>query len=151
LERLGVEVTIRTVDEAQYENRTRAFDFDIIVHSWGESLSPGNEQRDNWGSPAADLNGSENLVGIKNPAVDKLIERVIFAKSREELVAATKALDRVLLWNNYVVPHWTYRKVRAAYWDRFARPEKLPEFGNAAFPAIWWWNAAKATKTGGRQ
>ena len=76
--------------------------------SWAESLSPGNEQREYWGSKAADAVGSRNLIGIKNPAVDKLIDRVMFAKSREELVAATKALDRVLLWNNYVVPQWTY-------------------------------------------
>ena len=78
--------------------------------TWPESLSPGNEQRGYWGSRAADQPGSRNLIGIKNPAVDKLIDRIIFAKSREELVAATKALDRVLLWNHYVVPQWTYRK-----------------------------------------
>jgi microcin C transport system substrate-binding protein len=151
LERLGINVTVRTIDDAQFENRTRSFDFDIVVGSWGESLSPGNEQRGNWGSNAADRPGSRNLVGIKNPAVDKLINRLVFAKSREELVAATRALDRVLLWNNYVVPQWTYRKVRAARWDRFAHPEKLPEYGNSAFPTIWWWDEAKAAKTGGRQ
>jgi microcin C transport system substrate-binding protein len=151
LERLGINVTVRTIDDAQFENRTRSFDFDVVVGSWGESLSPGNEQRGNWGSNAADRPGSRNLVGIKNPAVDKLINRLVFAKSREELVAATRALDRVLLWNNYVVPQWTYRKVRAARWDRFAHPEKLPEYGNSAFPTIWWWDEAKAAKTGGRQ
>ncbi len=112
LERMGVSVTVRTVDEAQYENRLRQWDFDIITASWPKSLSPGNEQRDYWGSPAADISGSRNLVGIKNPAVDALIDRVIFAKSRDELVAATRALDRVLLWNHYVVPQWTYGKVR---------------------------------------
>jgi microcin C transport system substrate-binding protein len=151
LERLGIDVTVRTIDDAQFENRERSFDFDVVVGSWGESLSPGNEQRGNWGSNAADRPGSRNLVGIKNPAVDKLINRLVFAKSREELVAATRALDRVLLWNNYVVPQWTYRKVRAARWDRFAHPEKLPEYGNSAFPTIWWWDEAKAAKTGGRQ
>jgi microcin C transport system substrate-binding protein len=151
LERLGIGVTVRTIDEAQYENRVRAFDFDIIVGSWGESLSPGNEQRGRWGSAAADQPGSSNFVGIKNPAVDKLIDRVVFAKSREELVAATKALDRVLLWNHYVVPQWTYGKLRTARWDRFSHPDKLPEYGVSAFPTVWWWDAAKAAKTGGRQ
>jgi microcin C transport system substrate-binding protein len=151
LERLGITVTVRTVDDAQYENRLRSWDFDMITASWRQSLSPGNEQRDYWGSPAADRAGSRNLVGIKNPAVDALIERVIFAKDREELVAATHALDRVLLWNHYVVPQWTYGKVRAARWDRFGRPDPLPKYGMAAFPTIWWWDEARATKTGSRQ
>jgi microcin C transport system substrate-binding protein len=151
LERLGIDVTVRTIDDAQHENRTRSFDFDIVIGSWGESLSPGNEQRGYWGSRVADRPGSRNLIGIKNPAVDKLINRVAFAKSREELVAATRALDRVLLWNNYMVPQWTYGRVRAARWDRFSRPEKLPEYGNSAFPTLWWWDAAKAAKTGSRR
>ena len=150
LERLGVEVTVRTVDDAQYENRLRQWDFDVITASWGESLSPGNEQRGFWGSQAADQPGSRNLVGIKNEAVDAMIERVIFAKSRDELVAATKALDRVLLWHHYVVPQWTYGKVRTARWDRFARPDPLPKYGLSAFPTVWWWDADKATKTGSR-
>jgi microcin C transport system substrate-binding protein len=151
LERLGIAVSVRTVDDAQYENRTRSFDFDIVVNSWPQSLSPGNEQRGDWGSRAAERPGSRNLIGIKNEAVDKLIDRLVFAKSREELVAATRALDRVLLWNHYVVPQWTYRKVRTAYWDRYSHPETMPEYGAAAFPTIWWWNEAKAAKTGGRQ
>ena len=151
LQRLGIDARVRTVDDAQYENRLRQWDFDIIVASWGESLSPGNEQRGFWGSDAADRPGSRNLIGIKNPAVDALIERVIFAKSREELVAATRALDRVLLWNHYVVPQWTYRKVRSARWDRFGRPDKMPEYGLSAFPTIWWWDADKAAKIGRRQ
>jgi microcin C transport system substrate-binding protein len=150
LDRLGLTVSVRTVDDAQYENRVRQWDFDVITSSWGESLSPGNEQRGFWGSQAADQPGSRNLIGIKNPAVDAMIERVIFAKSRVELVAATKALDRVLLWNHYVVPQWTYGKVRSARWDRFGRPEKLPEYGMSAFPTIWWWDAAKAAKVGSR-
>jgi microcin C transport system substrate-binding protein len=150
LERLGIEVTVRTVDDAQYTNRERNWDFDIVVANWGESLSPGNEQRGYWSSQAADQVGSRNLVGIKNPAVDAMIERVIFAKNRDELVAATKALDRVLLWNHYVVPQFTYDKVRTARWDRFGRPEKLPTYGMAAFPTIWWWDGEKASKTGSR-
>ena len=112
LERLGIAVTVRTVDDAQYENRLRQLGLRHHHRRPGaQSLSPGNEQRDFWGSQAADQPGSRNLVGIKNPAVDALIDRVIFAKNRDELVAATKALDRVLLWNHYVVPQWTYGKV----------------------------------------
>ena len=150
LERLGIDVTVRTVDDAQYENRIRNWDFDTVIGSWGQSLSPGNEQRGYWGSPAADQPGSRNLAGIKNPAVDALIDRVIFAKNREELVAATKALDRVLLWNHYVVPQFTYDKVRTARWDRFGRPPELPKYGASAFPTVWWWDTAKAAKTGTR-
>jgi microcin C transport system substrate-binding protein len=151
LERLGITVTVRTVDDPQYENRLRNWDFDLIVASWPESLSPGNEQRDFWGSPAADTPGSRNYVGIKNPAVDALIERVIFAKDRDELVAATRALDRVLLWNHYVVPQFTHDKQRSARWDRFGRPDPLPKYAAAAFPTVWWWDAEKAAKTGSRQ
>ena len=151
LEKLGITMSIRSVDDAQYENRLRQWDYDVIIASWGESLSPGNEQRDFWGSQAADQAGSRNYVGIKNPAIDALIDKVIFAKNRDELVAATRALDRVLLWNNYVVPNWTYGKVRSARWDRFSRPEKLPEYGLSAFPTIWWWDPQKAAKAGTRQ
>jgi microcin C transport system substrate-binding protein len=146
LARLGIELTIRTVDDVQYENRLRNWDFDITIYSWDESLSPGNEQREYWGSQAADVIGSRNVVGIKN--VDTLIDRVIFAKSRAELVAATRALDRVLLWNHYVVPHWTYPNERTARWDRFGRPDKLPEYGRSGFPAVWWWDAVKAARVG---
>ena len=146
LERLGIGVSVRTVDPAQYENRLRQWDFDIIVASWGESLSPGNEQRSYWSSAAADIPGSRNLVGIKNPAVDKLIDRIIYAKDRAELVATTHALDRVLLWNFYVVPQWNYPFQRTARWDRFAHPASMPKYGASAFPSIWWWDAAKGAK-----
>jgi len=151
LDRLGVTVSVRTVDDSQYENRLRNWDYDVITASWPESLSPGNEQRGFWGSQAADQPGSLNLIGIKNPAVDAMIDQVIFARSRSDLVAATKALDRVLLWNHYVVPQWTYGKVRSARWDRFGRPDPLPKYSGAAFPALWWWDAEKAAKTGSRQ
>jgi microcin C transport system substrate-binding protein len=151
LERLGVAVTVRTVEDAQYENRLRRWDYDIIVHGWGQSLSPGNEQRDYWGSAAADMAGSQNYIGIKDPAIDALIDRVIFTKNRADLVAATKALDRVLLWNNFVVPQWSYGKVRTARWDRFSHPDTMPKYGRDSFPTIWWADAAKAAKTGGRQ
>ena len=146
LERLGIAVSVRTIDPTQYENRLREWDFDIVVASWGESLSPGNEQRESWGSKAADMSGSRNVVGIKNPAIDKLIDRVIFAKDRAELVAATKALDRVLLWNHYVVPQWNYPKLRTARWDRFGRPAEMPKYGQSAFPFIWWYDADKAAR-----
>jgi microcin C transport system substrate-binding protein len=138
LQRLGIGVTVRTVDGAQYENRLRQFDFDIIVTSWAQSLSPGNEQRLFWGSRAADTPGSRNLIGIKDPAVDALTDRIVFAADREALVAATRALDRVLLWNHYVVPQWTYNKVRTARWDRYQRPALMPRYGLSAFPTIWW-------------
>jgi microcin C transport system substrate-binding protein len=150
IERLGIEVNVRTVDPIQYENRMRSWDFDVTTAGWPESLSPGNEQRSYWGSQSADQNGSRNLIGIKNPAVDALIDRIIFAKSREELVAATHALDRVLLWNHYVVPQWTYPKQRTARWDRFSHPEIMPKYGAADFPSIWWWDAEKAAKVGTR-
>ncbi len=151
LERLGITVNVRTVDDPQYENRLRNWDYDVIVATWPESLSPGNEQRDYWSSQAAETAGSRNYVGIKNPAVDALIERIIFAKDRAELVAATRALDRVLLWNHYVVPQFTLDKSRTARWDRFSRPDPLPKYGAAAFPMVWWWDAEKASRTGTRQ
>jgi microcin C transport system substrate-binding protein len=150
LERLGIQMSLRTVDDAQYENRLRQWDYDMIVATWGQSLSPGNEQRGYWSSKAADQQGSRNLIGIKNPAVDTLIERLIFATNRADLVAATKALDRVLLWNFYLVPQWTYGKVRSARWDRFGRPDPLPKYGFSGFPTVWWWDQAKATKVGSR-
>ncbi|MBK3662415.1 ABC transporter substrate-binding protein [Bradyrhizobium diazoefficiens] len=150
LERLGIAVNVRTVDSVQYQNRLRSFDFDITTAVWGQSLSPGNEQRDFFGSDAADRPGSRNLPGIKNPAVDALIDRIIFAKDRAELVASCKALDRVLLWNCYVVPQFAAGFQRAARWDRFSHPEPLPKYGVTGFPSLWWWDAEKAAKTGGR-
>jgi microcin C transport system substrate-binding protein len=148
LDRLGMNVSVRTVDEAQFENRLRSWDFDIITMAWGESLSPGNEQRGYWGSQAADQPGSLNMVGIKNPAIDAMIDQLIFAKNRADLEAAARALDRILLWNHYVVPQWTYGRVRTARWDRFGHPDPMPKYGRAAFPAVWWWDAEKAKKTG---
>jgi microcin C transport system substrate-binding protein len=150
LERLGVTVNVRTVDDVQYQNRLRNFDFDLTTVVWGQSLSPGNEQRDFFGSPSADRPGSRNIPGIKNPAIDTLIDRIIFAKDRAELVAACKAMDRVLLWNFYVVPQFTYGFQRYARWDRFSHPEPLPQYGVAGFPTLWWWDAEKAAKTGKR-
>ena len=150
LERLGITVNVRTVDPAQYENWLRNWDFDITVAVWPESLSPGNEQRDYWGSQAADTLGSRNYIGIKNPAVDALVDRVIFAKDRAELVAATRALDRVLLWNHYVVPQYSTDQTRTARWDRFGHPGVLPKYAEPAFPTVWWWDAEKAARIGTR-
>jgi microcin C transport system substrate-binding protein len=129
----------------------RSWDYDAVIGSWGQSLSPGNEQRNYWGSAAADQPGSRNLIGIKDPAIDALIDRVIFAKNRADLVAATKALDRVLMHHHFVVPQWTYGKVRTARWDRFGHPDNMPRYGAAAFPTVWWWDAQRAAKTGSRQ
>ena len=148
LELLGIGVTIKTVDSAQYERRTQTFDYDIVVGSWGQSLSPGNEQRDFWGSEASKRNGSRNLVGIANPAIDSIIETLIFAPDRDGLVTACKALDRALMWNHYVVPMWYIDYDRTARWDRFGRPEKLPDL-STGFPSVWWWDEAKAKKVAG--
>ncbi len=150
LERMGITVSVRTIDSTQYENRMRNWDFDVVGSLWIESLSPGNEQREFWGSRAADMPGSRNIIGIKNPAIDKLIERVIFAKDRADLVAATHALDRVLLWNHYVVPQFTYPFHRTARWDRFGRPAEMPKYGLDAFPALWWYDADRAARVGKR-
>jgi microcin C transport system substrate-binding protein len=150
LERIGVTTSIRVVDDAQYQNRLRGFDFDIIIDQWGESLSPGNEQREYWGSQTADQPGARNTIGIKNPAIDALIEKVIFAKDREGLVAATRALDRVLLWNFYVVPQFTYGFMRYARWDRFSHAEPMPQYGRSGLPSLWWYDADKAARIGKR-
>lgn len=136
LRRLGVDPTVRLVDTSQYVNRLRNFDFDMTVTSWGQSDSPGNEQRNYWSSAAADMPGSRNLAGIQDPVVDALIDEVIQAGSREELVAATRAMDRVLLWGHYVVPHWHSRVDRLVYWNKFEHPEETPEQG---FSFDNWW------------
>jgi microcin C transport system substrate-binding protein len=150
LERIGVTTSIRIVDDAQYQNRLRNFDFDVITDLWGQSLSPGNEQREFWGSQTADQPGSKNTIGIKNPAIDVLIEKVIFAKDRPTLVAATKALDRVLLWNFYVVPQFTYGFSRYARWDRFSHAEPMAKYGRSGLPSLWWYDADKAARIGKR-
>ena len=144
LERLGIDVSVRTVDSVQYENRLRNWDFDIVVASWEETLTPGNELRDYWGSRAAATPGSRNLIGIADKAVDLLIDRIVYATDRAEQVAATHALDRVLLWHHYVVPQWSFNKVRTARWNRFAKPDIMPTYGMSAFPDIWWWDAQLA-------
>ena len=149
LERLGIKAKVRTVDSAQYERRMQNFDFDIVVSGWAQTLSPGNEQRDFWGSTAAARPGSRNLAGIADPAIDQLVEKLIYAKDRAELVAVTKALDRVLIWHHFVMPTWNLPYRRTARWDRFGRPETLPAYSDG-FPAIWWWDADKAKEVDSR-
>ena len=141
LRRLGVRATIRTVDTAQYQNRVRDFDYDVIVGTFGQSLSPGNEQRNYWSSATADRPGSRNLIGIKDPAVDALVEAIIGARDRKSLVTATHALDRVLLWHDYVIPNWYVNKDRLAWWDRFGIPKVLPKYGVDFY--AWWIDPAK--------
>lgn len=143
LKKLGIRSTLRTVDSTQYEQRERSFNFEIIVENFGQSLSPGNEQRDYWGSDAAKVEGSSNTIGIQSKAIDRLIDKIVFATDRADLVAATKALDRVLLWSHFVVPQWHYPFERIAYWNKFGRPDKLPSL-TAGFLQTWWVDKEKA-------
>jgi microcin C transport system substrate-binding protein len=140
---IGIKGVIRQVDESQYQKRENTFDFDVVVANFGQSLSPGNEQRDYWSSAAAEVEGTRNVMGIKNPVIDKIIDKIVFAKDRAELVASTKALDRVLLWGHYLVPHWHNPAQWIAYWDRLGKPQKLPS-QSSGFPEIWWYDDAKA-------
>ena len=145
LERLGIKGTIRMVDSAQYSRRLNGFDYDVVVGNFAQSDSPGNEQRDFWGSEAAGREGSRNMIGIKDPAIDNLVDHVIFAKDREELIAASRALDRVLQWNDYVVPQWYAPKVRIAYWNRYGQPATLPGL-SPGFLQVWWYDQAMADR-----
>jgi microcin C transport system substrate-binding protein len=148
LQRLGIQASLRMVDSAQYTRRLNGFDYDIIVGNFAQSNSPGNEQRDFWGSEAAGREGSQNLIGVKDKAIDKLVDHVIFAKDRAELVAATNALDRVLLWNDFVVPQWYAPKVRIAYWNRYGQPSTLPAL-TPGFTQVWWFDKELALKLPG--
>lgn len=139
LERLGIDVSVRVVDSSQYQERENTFDFDVIVDSFRQSNSPGNEQRDFWGSQAAKTPGSRNTIGIQNPAVDDLIDQIVFAKDRDELVAAARALDRVLLRNHYVVPQWYSPAQRIAYWDKYDHPQPLPSRA-VGLTEVWWYD-----------
>jgi len=144
LARLGVEAGVRVVDISQYTNRVRTFDFDMIVGGIGQSLSPGNEQRNYWSSTAADLQGSQNYAGIKNPAIDALIDLVISAPDRQSLIIRTRALDRALLWGFYVIPQWHLSYYRIAYWNKFSRPKITPKY--ALGFDTWWVDPAKEKK-----
>jgi microcin C transport system substrate-binding protein len=137
LKKIGIDATVRSVDSSQFVERSRKRDFDILYSGWAQSLNPGNEQAEYWGSKSATTDGTQNYAGISDPGIDKLIQRVIFAKDRDEHVAATKALDRVLLHHHYVVPSYTLRYARMAYWDKFDRPKDLPKY-SSGFPSIWW-------------
>lgn len=136
LKRLGIKARIATVDVIQYKNRLDAFDYDMIVSVWGQSLSPGNEQRYYWGSEAADSKGSMNYAGVKDRVIDALIDKVISATTAEELTTATHALDRVLLWSYLVVPHWHTPVLRYVYWNKFEMPKGIPMKGIS--PLTWW-------------
>jgi len=144
LRRLGIEASVRLVDESQYINRARSYDFDMIVGGWGQSDSPGNEQRSYWTTAAAEQPGSRNFVGIEDPVVDELVELVISAPDRESLEARTRALDRVLLWGHYVIPNWHLRTDRVLYWDKFSRPEVTPDSGTST--SFWWYDREKAQR-----
>lgn len=137
LKKIGIAATVRSVDSSQFVERARKRDFDIMYSGWGESLNPGNEQAEYWGSQSAKTDGSQNYSGISDPAIDKLVQRVIFHQDRDDQIAAVKALDRVLLSHHFVVPSYTLRYSRIAYWDKFERPKTLPEY-NVGFPTIWW-------------
>jgi len=142
LKHLGIEAKIRLVDQTQYIERYRQKDFDMLVAVWGQSETPGNEQREYWGSDAADTAGSRNLAGITDPVVDELIELLVKSESREQLNVRTRALDRVLLWGHYVVPHWHIRADRVLYWDKFSRPPSPVRSG--VMTTRWWYDAQKA-------
>jgi microcin C transport system substrate-binding protein len=146
LERLGIKARIRTVDTAQYQNRMDQYDFDVTVESFGQSLSPGNEQRDFWASASADVPGGRNTIGIKDPVIDELVGLVIEAPSRESLIARTRALDRVLLWGHYVVPNWHIQAYRVASWNMFSRPPVTPKYSLGL--DTWWIDKGKAAALG---
>lgn len=142
LQRLGIDARVRLVDQTQYINRLRSFDFDMFIFTWGQSDSPGNEQRNYWSSAAADNPSSRNFAGIRDPVVDELIELVITAPTRESLVARTRALDRVLLAGFYVIPNWHIRADRVLHWDKFSRPAMATK--NGVMTSRWWYDDVKA-------
>jgi microcin C transport system substrate-binding protein len=147
LAKIGIDFQIRTVDSSQFVARRRAFDFDVIYTSFGQSSSPGNELYYFFGTEGAGQEGTPNYAGISNPAVDALIELITQAPNREEQIAATRALDRVLTYNYYFTFGYTLRAARIAYWDRFSHPDPLPPY-SIGFPTIWWYDVEKAARTG---
>jgi microcin C transport system substrate-binding protein len=150
LKRIGVNASLRIVDASQYVARVNNFDYDALaLQSMAQSASPGNEQRDFWSAKAADTPGSRNYAGIRSPVVDALVDRVIFAADRDDLVAATHALDRVLLWNFYVVPQWHVPTVRTAYWNKFGIPEGQPAYSGIDLDS-WWIEPERERALSGR-
>jgi microcin C transport system substrate-binding protein len=150
LKRLGITANFRIVDTAQLQRRIDDFDFDITIGTFPASLSPGNEEFDMWSSTKADVKGSRNLIGVHDPAVDTLVQNLLHAKTREDLVTACHALDRVLSWQYYVIPHWHIGTYRIGYWDMFGRPAVNPPYGLPITDA-WWVDATKAQKIMGAQ
>jgi microcin C transport system substrate-binding protein len=144
LKRLGVTARVRTIDPAQYQHRVDDFDFDMIVNLFPATLSPGNEQSEAWGSASADAKGSSNVVGVKDPAIDALVSQVIAAPDWDSLVARSRALDRVLQWNFFVVPHFNLKEYWAVYWNMFGHPKVNPKY-SVAFDS-WWVDKDKAAK-----
>lgn len=144
LRRLGIDMNVRLVDRSQYINRLRAFDYDMIVSGWGQSESPGNEQRSYWSCASANQPSSRNQAGFCDPVVDELIERLVVAQDREELIATTKALDRVLLWHHFVVPNWHIAVDRILWWKKFARPDIA--LRNGVSSSRWWYDEASAMR-----
>lgn len=142
LERIGVTARVRTVDPAQYQVRMDGFDYDMTVDVIGQGFSPGNEQRDYFTCTKARENGSQNIAGFCDPVLDELVEMVIAAPDRQELIHRTRALDRVLQHGNYLIPNWHSRTFRIAFWDRFGQPERNPRYG-LGFPTAWWVDAQR--------
>ena len=149
LEKLGIRMSIRVVDAPQYVERVKTFDFDMIIDSFPQTHAPGNDQREYWGSEAAAKPASRNTMGIRNPAVDHLIEQIIYAPAREDVVAATRALDRVLLWNHYLVLQWYRPSEWVAYWNKFARPARSPSQAPGWLQT--WWLDPRTANSGGAQ
>jgi microcin C transport system substrate-binding protein len=145
LRKLGVQADMKVVDDAVYQRLMDTKDFDMVVHSFPESQSPGNEQREYWGSAAADQEASRNVIGIKNPAVDALVEKIVAAENRADLVTATQALDRVLWHEHYVVPQWYINSHRVTYWNKLRHPARLPLYYTPfSWLAYWWVDPAQA-------
>ena len=148
LKKLGIYVNVRLVDSSQYINRKRSFDFDMIVHVFSQGESPGNEQKNFWGTESASMTGSGNLSGIKDPIIDELIKNVINASSRQELVIATRALDRVLLHHHFAIPQWYTSSSRLVYWNKFNQPKVSPIYDRYFTKGIhtWWYDHDKAAQ-----
>lgn len=145
LERLGIQANLRIVDSSQYQNRLDNYDFDMIVYVFGQSLSPGNEQYEFWSSTKADTKGGRNLIGVRDPATDDIVNKLIHSQTREDMVTACHALDRLLLWQHYVIPHWHFGAYRIAAWDIFGRPDTPPPYG-LDITSDWWIDPSKATR-----
>ena len=143
LKRLGIQASIRIVDVANFKRRQDSFDFDIVIRRIAQPLTPGLEQRNYFGSEFADVPGSFNIGGVKDSAVDALIEKVVTAKSRGELTVATRALDRVLMWNRFVITQWYKGEHNVAYWNKYNRPKVSPKFSTGVLDT-WWYDAEKA-------